>query len=99
MSNTHQFLGRRFPHFLTALTESSTCAPKLIDISREAKEEWAAMSKQERIEATQDVLDEMNTERTERKFTAHNTTIGAFHDTRATLDRICDEVCYILIVW
>ena len=50
------------------------------------------MSKQERIDATQDVLDEMNTEREERKFAAHNTTIGAFYDTRATLDRICDEV-------
>lgn len=51
------------------------------------------MSEAERIEATDSVMAEVEEIRKKRKYTAHNTAIGAFHDSRATVNNIIEEVC------
>ena len=63
-----------------------------MDLTQEIKGEWAAMSRKERIAATDSVVGEMVKLREERKYAAHNTAIAGFHDTRVTIEKIADLV-------
>lgn len=87
-------------HVLTALTglAADENHPKANDIAREAADEWANMSEEERIAATDDVLAKMEELRENRKHAAHSSAIAAFHDTRSTMDRWDEEVCLLCIL-
>ena len=66
--------------------------PKLTSLAREFKGEWAAMSEEDRIVATNDAMGEVEEGRQKRKYEARNTAIGSFHDSRATVDKVIHEV-------
>ncbi|KIP01436.1 hypothetical protein PHLGIDRAFT_17194 [Phlebiopsis gigantea 11061_1 CR5-6] len=66
--------------------------PKLMELTQEIKAEWASMSVEDRIDATDALIEEMNDEREQRQYTPHNSAIGGFHDTRVTIGKVWTEV-------
>ena len=66
--------------------------PKLTSLAQEFKGEWAAMSEEDRIAATNDAMGEVEEGRQRRKYEARNSAIGSFHDSRATVDKVIHEV-------
>lgn len=51
------------------------------------------MSEAECIEATDSVIAEVEEIRKKCKYMVHNTAIGVFHNNRAMVDNIIEEVC------
>lgn len=57
------------------------------------------MSEEERVRATDDVLEEMEELRENHRYAAHNSSLASFHDISSFLDRWDEEVhlCPILL--
>lgn len=72
--------------------------PKASALATELKEEWNAMSKEERDEATKDAKMNLVELRDMKKHATHNVSINAFHDARATLASIESQVRTVLCV-
>lgn len=54
------------------------------------------MNKEERVEATEDIIAEIEELRENQKYAMHSTEMAMFHDVRTTLDRFDDEVCLFI---
>ena len=60
---------------------------------QELSERWKSMSEEERAAAIGDGVEELDERRENRKEGIQNVHINSFHDTRATLAKIQQEVC------
>ncbi|KAG2031437.1 hypothetical protein BDR03DRAFT_817799, partial [Suillus americanus] len=61
---------------------------KATEVGREIAERWNAMSQQEKIDVTKDLMEDLEEHRNNKSLTSHNVPISAFHDIRATLDSV-----------
>ena len=84
---------------LTSLTELPPGAERLTASKyvTELREIWNAMTKEERIEATKDAVEEVRQMRAARENSVHNVPIAAFHDVRANVRSVEQEVSPRLI--
>jgi hypothetical protein len=65
---------------------------KISALTAEISAKWNAMSADERVEATEDALQELKDQKEMRSFALQNVPIHAFHDVRATFDSMKKEV-------
>ncbi|KAG1729163.1 hypothetical protein EDB19DRAFT_1913534 [Suillus lakei] len=61
---------------------------KATEVGREIAEKWNAMSQQEKIDITKDLMEDLEEHCNNKSLTSHNVPISAFHDIRATLDSV-----------
>ncbi|KAG2367255.1 hypothetical protein BDR07DRAFT_1373058 [Suillus spraguei] len=61
---------------------------KATEVGHEIAERWNAMSQQEKIDVTKDLMEDLEEHRNNKSLTSHNVPISAFHDIRATLDSV-----------
>lgn len=66
--------------------------PKLMELTQEIKAEWASVSVEDRINATNALIKEMNNEREQHQYTLHNSAIGGFQDTWVTIGKVWTKV-------
>lgn len=62
-------------------------------MSKQLREEWNAMTTEERIAATEDAVADLQDAREMKKYAAHNVPISAANDSRATLADVQSQVC------
>lgn len=63
------------------------------------KDEWDAMTPEERNEATRDPIAKLKDARETRKEGVHNVSIAQFHDVRGTISKVEDLVsCYLTLL-
>ena len=56
---------------------------------------WNAMSQQEKVDVTDDLLEDLNDHREMKALAVQNVPINAFHDAQVTIKQIEDEVMFI----
>ncbi|KAG1869943.1 hypothetical protein F4604DRAFT_1583844 [Suillus subluteus] len=61
---------------------------KATQVGRDIAEKWNAMSQQEKIDATEGLMEDLEDHRNNKALASHNIPINAFHDIRATLDSV-----------
>ncbi|KAG1874960.1 hypothetical protein F4604DRAFT_1581917, partial [Suillus subluteus] len=66
---------------------------KATKVGCEIAEKWNAMSQQEKIDVTKDLMEDLEEHRNNKSLTSHNVPISAFHDICATLDSVTQTVC------
>ncbi|KAG1836873.1 hypothetical protein DFJ58DRAFT_734671 [Suillus subalutaceus] len=59
---------------------------KATQAGRDIAAKWNAMSQQEKIDATEGLMEDLEDHRNNKALASHNVPINAFHDIRATLD-------------
>lgn len=67
---------------------------KIHELMPQLRAEWAAMSQEERAQATKDRIDELTELRKAKANTPSNSTLSAFHDVGKNLSSVVDEVCF-----
>ena len=65
---------------------------KADSLASELREKWAAMTKAEKHEATKDAVEALKDRNENKEYALHNTSISSFHDARANLESIEDQV-------
>lgn len=65
---------------------------KATQVRRDIAEKWNAMSQQEKIDATEGLMEDLEDHRNNKALASHNVPINAFHDIRATLDSVTQTV-------
>ncbi|KAF7799885.1 hypothetical protein EIP86_011127 [Pleurotus ostreatoroseus] len=67
-------------------------AEKADSLASELREKWAAMTKAEKHEATKDAVEALKDRNENKEYALHNTSISSFHDARANLESIEDQL-------
>ena len=65
---------------------------KADSLASELREKWAAMTKAEKREITKDAVEALTDRNENKEYALHNTSISSFHDARANLESIEDQV-------
>jgi wobble nucleotide-excising tRNase len=65
---------------------------KINALAPEISERWKQMMPDEKIEATQDAVQELEEAQAMKKLSKHNAGLSSFHDTRMTLESLDKEV-------
>jgi hypothetical protein len=63
----------------------------------EVSAQWKCMNKEERSDATDNLMQSLGDQREMKDLALHNVPLNAFQDGRKTLDSIDREVCFYLI--
>ncbi len=78
--------------FADAEVDNVVPRKKVHELARECKAEWQGMTPEERVTATEDAIEELKQQREMKKLSVQNVSINAFHDVRANLKVIEDQV-------
>lgn len=70
---------------------------KVDAIVAEVSAQWKCMNKEERSDATDNLMQSLGDQREMKDLALHNVPLNAFQDGRKTLDSIDREVCFILV--
>ncbi|KAG1868436.1 hypothetical protein F4604DRAFT_1584827 [Suillus subluteus] len=70
---------------------------KATEVGREIAEKWNAMSQQEKIDVTKDLMEDLEEHRNNKSLTNHNVPISAFHDIRAMLDSVTQTLANLSV--
>jgi len=64
----------------------------LTAVTKEISARWKSLSKEDRITATTECMQEIEEEREARDLASHNVPLRAFHDARSTIQAVEREV-------
>jgi hypothetical protein len=68
--------------------------PKVNQSAAEIRDKWKAMTKDEQIAATEDELERIAGTKEMKQKAAHSVALNAFHDVRANLTSVQNQVSY-----